>query len=114
MVCCLLRYDRHGELTRVLDVPVPRPTSCCFGGPDMSTLFITSARFGMSPAELADCPAAGKYLQYPCARCGGSPLSIQGDFERLRQVLNPLRPILLDDFRPVAGSERLFRKQGGC
>lgn len=56
---CLLRYDRHGELTRVLDVPVPRPTSCCFGGPDMSTLFITSARFGMSPAELADWPAAG-------------------------------------------------------
>lgn len=56
---CLLRYDRHGELTRILEMPVPRPTSCCFGGADMRTLFITSARFGMTPAEQADFPAAG-------------------------------------------------------
>lgn len=56
---CLLRYDRHGELSRIIEMPVPRPTSCCFGGADMRTLFITSARFGMSAAELADCPGAG-------------------------------------------------------
>ena len=56
---CLLRYDRHGELTRTIEMPVPRPTSCCFGGADMRTLFITSAKFGMSPAEQADFPAAG-------------------------------------------------------
>ncbi|GGL54853.1 hypothetical protein GCM10009091_40870 [Pseudomonas brenneri] len=56
---CLLRYDRNGVLTQTLPVPVPRPTSCCFGGPDMRTLFITTAKFGMSAAEQADFPEAG-------------------------------------------------------
>lgn len=56
---CLLRYDRHGELSRIIKMPVPRPTSCCFGGADRRTLFITTARFGMSVAELAEFPAAG-------------------------------------------------------
>ena len=56
---CLLRYDRHGKLHRMIEMPVPRPTSCCFGGADMRTLFITTARFGMPAAELADFPDAG-------------------------------------------------------
>ncbi|EPL09829.1 SMP-30/gluconolactonase/LRE family protein [Pseudomonas sp. CF161] len=56
---CLLHYDRHGALTRVLAMPVPRPTSCCFGGPDLRTLFITSARFAMSAEELARYPESG-------------------------------------------------------
>lgn len=54
---CLLQYDRHGMLLQTLPVPVPRPTSCCFGGPDMRTLFITTAKFGMSAAEHTDYPA---------------------------------------------------------
>lgn len=70
---CLLRYDRHGVLTDTLAVPVPRPTSCCFGGEDMRTLYITTARFAMTPAELADFPDAGNLyavrLQVPgCKR----------------------------------------------
>lgn len=56
---CLLRYDRHGVLTQTLPVPVPRPTSCCFGGPDMRTLFITTAKFGLSAHEQQAYPAAG-------------------------------------------------------
>ena len=56
---CLLQYDRNGVLLQTLSVPVPRPTSCCFGGPDMRTLFITTAKFGMSATEHADYPAAG-------------------------------------------------------
>lgn len=56
---CLLQYDRNGVLLQTLSVPVPRPTSCCFGGPDMRTLYITTAKFGMSAAEQADYPAAG-------------------------------------------------------
>ena len=55
----VLEYDRHGVLLQALPMPVPRPTSCCFGGPDMRTLYITTAKFGMSAAEQADYPAAG-------------------------------------------------------
>ncbi len=56
---CLLRYDRHGHLTDQVVMPVPRPTSVCFGGDGMDTLFITTARVGMSPAELRHYPDAG-------------------------------------------------------
>lgn len=56
---CLLQYDRSGDLLQTLAMPVPRPTSCCFGGPDMRTLYITTAKYGMSPAEQRTYPAAG-------------------------------------------------------
>lgn len=36
------RYDRDGELDRVVAVPTANVTSCCFGGPDLDLLFITS------------------------------------------------------------------------
>lgn len=56
---CLLRYDSNGSLSDRITMPVPRPTSCCFGGKDLDTLFITTARFAMTPAELAEYPDAG-------------------------------------------------------
>jgi sugar lactone lactonase YvrE len=36
----------------LVDLPCASPTSCTFGGRDLSTLYITSSRFGMSAAEL--------------------------------------------------------------
>ncbi|WP_244216162.1 SMP-30/gluconolactonase/LRE family protein [Pseudomonas reidholzensis] len=56
---CLLRYDRNGHLSDQVLMPVPRPTSCCFGGEGLDTLYITTARFGMTPAQLLDYPDAG-------------------------------------------------------
>lgn len=69
---CLLRYNAQGRLTDTLPMPVPRPTSCCFGGADMRTLFITTARFGMSTSELLAYPQAGDLyrIRLPIA---GSP-----------------------------------------
>lgn len=53
---CLLRQQiNQGELLTLdtLAVPVTQPSSCTFGGPDMSELFITSARKGLAaPGEL--------------------------------------------------------------
>ncbi|QQX57518.1 SMP-30/gluconolactonase/LRE family protein [Pseudomonas chlororaphis] len=40
---CLLRLAPDGEVDRVLELPVSRPTSCVFGGADLKTLYITSA-----------------------------------------------------------------------
>ncbi|AYG45068.1 SMP-30/gluconolactonase/LRE family protein [Pseudomonas sp. Leaf58] len=56
---CLLRYDRHGYLTDQVLMPVPCPTSCCFGGAGMNTLYISTARFGMSAEGLHHYPDAG-------------------------------------------------------
>jgi sugar lactone lactonase YvrE len=46
------------ELTRVR-LPVSQVTSCAFGGPDLCTLYVTSARAGLSAAQLAREPLAG-------------------------------------------------------
>ena len=54
------RWDpRSGRILAVVQVPAPRVTSCAFGGADRGTLFITTARRGMSDAELAAHPEAG-------------------------------------------------------
>lgn len=47
----LARLDPSGRVD-YLDLPCRSPTSCCFGGRDLDTLYVTSARFGMTAAEL--------------------------------------------------------------
>jgi xylono-1,5-lactonase len=37
------RYASNGRLERIIEMPIKSPTSCAFGGPDMTTLFVTSA-----------------------------------------------------------------------
>jgi sugar lactone lactonase YvrE len=53
------RYSPSGDLDRIVQLPVARPTSCAFGGPDLEDLYVTSASTGLSPSELADQPLAG-------------------------------------------------------
>ncbi|SCF45719.1 SMP-30/gluconolactonase/LRE family protein [Micromonospora mirobrigensis] len=40
------RYAPNGVLDRVVTFPVPRPTCPAFGGPDLTTLYVTSAAIG--------------------------------------------------------------------
>jgi sugar lactone lactonase YvrE len=40
-------------------LPVPRPTSCCFGGADLRTLFITTASVRLPEQSLAEAPLSG-------------------------------------------------------
>ncbi|MNL27325.1 L-arabinolactonase [compost metagenome] len=56
---CVRRYLPNGKLDQVIDMPVPRPSSIAFGGPDLSTLFITSARTRLPASTLADAPLSG-------------------------------------------------------
>ena len=53
------RFSRAGELLDRIEVPVAKPTSCVFGGPDLDRLFITSASIGLSRDEKAAQPHAG-------------------------------------------------------
>ncbi|MEU5609157.1 SMP-30/gluconolactonase/LRE family protein [Streptomyces sparsogenes] len=53
------RYAPDGTLDRVVELPVRRPTACAFGGPDLTDLYVTSARVGLGPAEQ---PLAGSVL----------------------------------------------------
>jgi L-arabinonolactonase len=38
----LARFDLQGRLTHKIDLPVLHPSALCFGGPEMSDLFVTS------------------------------------------------------------------------
>jgi sugar lactone lactonase YvrE len=56
---CITRYDPDGKVDRVLNLPVPRPTSCTFGGPNLDILYVTSARIRLSAHQLAEAPLSG-------------------------------------------------------
>ncbi|MEO8059816.1 MAG: SMP-30/gluconolactonase/LRE family protein [Burkholderiales bacterium] len=58
----LLRLSPHGEVVRELRLPVRCATMPCFGGPDLKTLYITTARENRPEAELAAQPLAGCVL----------------------------------------------------
>jgi L-arabinonolactonase len=55
----LVRYTPDGRVDRVVPVPVTNPTCIAFGGDDLRTLYVTTARFGLAAARLADEPTAG-------------------------------------------------------
>ncbi|WP_027998954.1 SMP-30/gluconolactonase/LRE family protein [Sinorhizobium arboris] len=52
-------FDGDGRLLELIELPVSWPTSCTFGGADLSTLYVTSARFTMPAAHLDAHPLEG-------------------------------------------------------
>ena len=53
------RFAPDGSVERTIALPVPQVTSCAFGGPDLATLYITTASLRMDRAALAERPLAG-------------------------------------------------------
>jgi sugar lactone lactonase YvrE len=52
-------HNPDGSLAGHIEVPVPQVSSCAFGGADLKTLYITTARAYMSPEALAQAPLSG-------------------------------------------------------
>lgn len=59
----------------LLDVKVPAPhvTSCCFGGEDLRTLYITTARQGLTSGQLKEFPLSGSVFSFSPNIAGRSP-----------------------------------------
>jgi sugar lactone lactonase YvrE len=53
------RFDPEGAIVSTIEFPVSQVTSCAFGGDDLSELYVTSARDGLSDHQLAEQPLAG-------------------------------------------------------
>jgi sugar lactone lactonase YvrE len=52
-------YSLAGKLNRTYKVPAQNVTKACFGGPDLRTLYATTARKGLSEEALAAVPESG-------------------------------------------------------
>jgi sugar lactone lactonase YvrE len=69
----LVRFSPDGAVAEQKPVPVPRPTSVAFGGPDLRTMYITSASIGLTEDQLARWPLSGSVLRYDVEVPGRPP-----------------------------------------
>jgi sugar lactone lactonase YvrE len=59
------RYTPDGSLDRTFTLPAAKTTACCFGGPGLTDLYVTTARVGMSEHELMAQPLSGSVFVLP-------------------------------------------------
>lgn len=55
----ITRFTPSGDVNRVIAMPVPNITKCCFGGDNLQTLFITTAAKGLTSDQREVFPQAG-------------------------------------------------------
>ena len=71
------RFSPQGELLEIIHLPVAQPTSCTFGGPQLTRLFITTASQGLGAGANANGLAGAVFAVdlevggLPAARFGG-------------------------------------------
>lgn len=61
--CVSCRDPETGQVRGRIRLPTQHVTDCAFGGPDLQTLFISTARTGLTEAELQAQPLAGALFQ---------------------------------------------------
>lgn len=55
----VVRYTPSGTIDLMIELPVPRPTSCMFGGDNLNVLYITTALETLTPEQIAQAPLSG-------------------------------------------------------
>lgn len=71
-------YAPTGELLERHELPVTQVTSCAFGGPELTDLYVTTAAQGLSAAERADQPLAGAVFRFAGVGRGRLPRAYRG------------------------------------
>jgi sugar lactone lactonase YvrE len=61
----VVRLSPTGEILQTVVLPASRPTMIAFGGADLRTAYVTSARTGLSDEDLAAQPHAGAIFSFP-------------------------------------------------
>jgi xylono-1,5-lactonase len=70
------RFGEDGKFQSEIQLPVPNITKCAFGGSDMSTLYITTARAGLEEQELNQFPLSGGLFAVDVPYTGVSSKSV--------------------------------------
>jgi len=68
---CVARWNpENGELLERVEVPAPNVSCCSFGGEDLQTLYITTAREGLTEKQLLEFPLSGGVFFYKAKTAG--------------------------------------------
>ncbi len=67
---CVARITPQGRVDGIIEIPASRVTSCAFGGADLRTLFVTTARQKLTREELIAQPLAGSLFAVRLDVCG--------------------------------------------
>ena len=65
---CVRRISPKGDIVMKIDLPVSNITSCAFGGKNLETLFITSAKKDLKESELFEQKLAGQVISLVCLK----------------------------------------------
>lgn len=77
---CVRRWDpSSGKEAEKITVNAPHVTSCCFGGPELDTLYITTARSGLNSNMLNKYPESGGLFSYKTNVKGFAPKIFKRD-----------------------------------
>lgn len=60
----VVRLSPDGDIVATVELPVSRPTMIAFGGVDLRTAYVTTARIGLSAAALLEQRGAGALLTF--------------------------------------------------
>ncbi len=60
----VVRLSPEGEIVATVHLPVSRPTMVTFGGENLNTAYVTTARVGLSEQQLAREPLAGSIFRF--------------------------------------------------
>ena len=74
----VVRYAPDGKVLRIVELPARRPTSCVFGGPDLTTLYVTSACMELSGADLRNYPLSGSLFSMEAGVAGRACARFRG------------------------------------
>lgn len=80
------RYSPEGELLAVVEVPVAQTSACCFAGAARDLLVVTTSTEGMSGADRAAQPDAGRLFTARPGVTGPPAAPYRGPLAGLRQL----------------------------
>jgi len=74
---CVRRYSPEGVLLARIGVPCGQVTKIAFGGSDLRSAYVTTARTGLSAAALAEQPLAGGVFAFAARAAGLAPHAVR-------------------------------------
>ncbi len=65
-----------GTILQNVSLPAMRATSCCFGGPDYSEMYVTCGKSGLTDEQFKEQPLAGSVFKITGLGVKGTPANI--------------------------------------